>query len=346
MNKSAAKISYRQWGEHADQPVCLFKMENAGGAYVELTNYGATLVAVVVPDAQGVYGNVVLGFTSLQAYIDDSCYIGSTIGRYANRIGGAQFKLDGITYHLENNDGQNTNHGGYSGFNAKVFEYAITADGLFFSISSKDGDGGYPGNLDLTVQYQWTDQNELIISYHVSADEKTIANFTNHAYFNLSNDGSKIFDHLLTVYADKVLESDAEYIPTGLIKPAGDIAFTYDSIASKMIIQDDSITGLNDCYLLPEQTTILHKQAAELIEKKSGRKLEVFTTYPAMMVYTGDYLQSKYPGNRGQEYSPFDGLCLECQYYPDSPNHESFPTTVLEAGDTYHETIIYKFSNI
>ncbi|HMG09055.1 MAG TPA: aldose epimerase family protein [Mucilaginibacter sp.] len=346
MNKSATEISYQSWGEYAGQPVFLFKMKNGSGAYVELTNYGATLVAAIVPDVHGVYGNAVLGYTSLQAYVDDNCYLGATIGRYANRIAGAKFKIDDITYRLENNDGKNTNHGGHNGFNSKVFKYTITADGLSFSIQSKNGDGGYPGDLDLTVNYRWTDLNELIISYHAVADKKTVANFTNHAYFNLSNDGSKIFDHSLKVYADNVLENDDEYIPTGRIKPTGEIAFTGTSIRNKMVINEDMITGINDCYLLNEQSNISYKRAAELFEKRSGRKLEVFTSYPAIMVYTADYLQSNYPGHHLHRYSSFDGLCLECQYYPDSPNHANFPTTVLEKGDIYQETIIYKFSTV
>ncbi|MDN5287908.1 MAG: galactose mutarotase [Mucilaginibacter sp.] len=343
MSKSTAKISYKSWGEYIGQPVYLFKIENPNGAYVELTNYGATLISAIVPDAHGLYGNVVLGFSSLQAYIDDKCYIGSTIGRYANRIGGAKFVLDGTTYLLENNDGQNTNHGGNSGFNSKVFDYAITDDRICFSLLSKDGDGGYPGNLDLTVNYQFTDLNELIITYQASTDKKTVANFTNHAYFNLSNEGCRIFDHSLTIYADQVLESDAAYIPTGVIKPTGDITFTGSSIRDKMSIQDDGITGLNECYILHEQGNTPYKPAAELIEKNSGRKLEVFTSYPAMMVYTADYLQSKHPGHHLQAYGAFDGLCLECQYYPDSPNRPHFPTTVLDAGAVYQETIVYKF---
>jgi aldose 1-epimerase len=343
MSKSTAKLSCQSWGEHMGQPVYLFKIENTSGAYVELSNYGATLVSAVVTDAHGLYGNVVLGFSSLQAYIDDKCYIGSTIGRYANRIGGARFVMDETTYRLEKNDGQNSNHGGNSGFNSKVFDYAITDDGVSFSLQSKDGDGGYPGNLDLTVNYRFTDLNELIITYQASTDKKTVSNFTNHAYFNLSNDGAKIFDHSLTVYADQVLESDAEYIPTGLIKPTGDIAFANTSIRSRMVIKDDGITGLNDCYVLHEQSNASCKLAAELFEKRSGRKLEVFTSYPAIMVYTADYLQSKYPGHHLQNYGAFDGLCLECEYYPDSPNHPNFPTTVLDAGAVYQKTIIYKF---
>lgn len=344
MSQSAIKITQYPWGEHAGEPVYLFKIENADGAYVELSNYGATLVSVLVPDTRNVLGDVVLGFSSLQAYLDDNCYIGSTIGRFANRIGQAKFKLDDVTYYLENNEGQNANHGGNNGFNSQVFNYQINADGIVFSIHSKDGNGGYPGNIDLEVNYRWTDLNELIISYQALTDKKTVVNFTNHAYFNLSNNGCKIFDHLLTVNADKVLESDGEYVPTGVIKPIGNMGLAGTAIRNHMIINDDSIKGLNDCYILNRQVGTPRKPAAELYEKKSGRKLQVFTSYPAVIVYTADYLQSEHPGHKSIPYSPFDGLCLECQHYPDSPNHANFPTTVLEPGDTYQETIIYKFS--
>lgn len=343
MNKSTTRITCQQWGEHAGEPIYLFKMENADGAYVELTNYGATLVSAVVPDVQGVYGNVVLGFPSLQAYLDDDCYVGSTIGRYANRIGGARFELDGATWRLENNDGENTNHGGNNGFNTRVFKHAVTAEGLFFTILSPDGDGGYPGNLELTVHYMWTDLNELIITYYASTDKRTVANFTNHAYFNLSNDGGKIFDHKLTIHADSLLQNDADYIPTGLVEPVDRKRFSDTVIKNKIMVDENHITGLNDCYILDEQPGTYHKLAVELTEKASGRQLEIFTTYPALMVYTGDYLQSKHWGHHNIPYSPFDGICLECQYYPDSPNHSNFPATVLNPGDTYHESIIYKF---
>jgi len=346
MNKSTTRTTCQPWGEHAGEPVYLFKMENADGAYVELSNYGATLVSAVVPDMHGVCSNVVLGFPSLQAYLDDDCYIGSTIGRYANRIGGASFKLDGTTWHLENNDGENTNHGGNNGFNTRVFKYAVTAEGLFFTIRSSDGDGGYPGSLELTVHYMWTDLNELIISYYASTDKRTIANFTNHAYFNLSNDGAKIFDHTLTIHAGNVLQNDEDYIPTGVVEPVGNRRLSDTSIKNKMMVNETHITGLNDCYILDEQPGTYHKLAAELTEKRSGRKLEIFTTYPALMVYTGDYLQSEHLGHHQIPYSSFDGICLECQHYPDSPNHSNFPTTVLNPGDTYHESIIYKFGII
>lgn len=338
-------ISHKKWGEYLGEPVYLFKLVNAGGYYVELSNYGATLVAAVVPDKQNKPGNVVLGFPTLQGYLNDDCYLGSTIGRFANRIAGAKFTLDGVVYQLENNDGENTNHGGKAGFNTKVFDYVITENGLSFSILSADGDGGYPGNLQLTVNYQWTDLNELIITYTAVSDKKTIANFTNHAYFNLSNDGHKIHDHYLTIYADGVLASDDQYIPTGAIDTSGSKTFNNIPVKNNMTINGDNITGLNDCYVLNESNERF-KPAADLYDKTSGRKLEVFTTYPAILLYTADFLRSEIPGHNGFPYKSFDGLCLECQYCPDSPNQSDFQSAVLNAGDVYNQTIVYKFSTV
>ncbi|SDE47290.1 aldose 1-epimerase [Mucilaginibacter pineti] len=340
-----ATISSKLWGTHEGRPVYLFKLVNAAGAYIELTNYGATLVSVVVPDGDNNLGNVVLGFPDLQGYLDDDCYIGSTVGRFANRIAGAQFTLDGVVYQLENNDGKNSNHGGNAGFNKKVFDYVITDGSVSFTILSKDGEGGYPGNLSLTVNYRWTDLNELIITYTATSDKKTIANFTNHAYFNLSNTGQDIQDHLLTIYADNILEADADYTPTGVIKAAGNKVFLNTPVKNNMNINGDKVTGLNDCYLLnvsPEQL----KPAAKLQEQTSGRWMEVFTTYPALMLYTADYLHSKAPGHAMRKYQPFDGLCLECQHCPDSPNQPIFPSAVLNVGEVFEETIVYKFGTI
>ena len=340
-----ATMSSKLWGTHEGQPVYLFKLANASGAYIELTNYGATLVSVVVPDVENNPGNVVLGFSDLQGYLDDDCYIGSTIGRFANRIADAQFTLDGVVYQLENNDGENSNHGGNCGFNKRVFDYVIGDGGVSFSVLSKDGEGGYPGNLRLTVNYRWTDLNELIITYTATSDKKTIVNFTNHAYFNLLNTGQNIQDHLLTIYADEMLEADADYIPTGVIKAAGNKAFQHTPVKNNMTVNDDKVIGLNDCYLLNTNPDRL-KPAAKLQEQTSGRSLEVFTTYPTLVLYTADYLQSKAPGHAMRNYQPFDGLCLECQHCPDSPNQPVFPSTVLNVGEVFEETIVYKFGTI
>jgi aldose 1-epimerase len=345
MIQSPAAISYRQWGDHEGCPVYLFRLKNVAGAYVELTNYGATVVSVVVADKEGNFDNVVLGYPALNDYVNDTCYLGATIGRFANRIGGAKFNLDGTVYRLQANDGDNTNHGGKAAFNTRVFDFELNDDSLSFTLHSKDGDGGFPGNVKLTVTYRFTDENELSIDFKAQTDKKTVANFTNHAYFNLSAKGDGIFGHAVKVYADNMLDVDEAYIPNGEIKPAAENALAGETLESKMIVDGEVTSRFNDCYILNGAAKAL-KPAAELIEKTSGRTLEVYTTYPSVIVYTGDYLTSASEGDFQRPYRPFDGLCLECQYYPDSPNHANFPSTVLHPGEEYHEVIQYKFGTL
>ncbi|HKG05333.1 MAG TPA: aldose epimerase family protein [Pedobacter sp.] len=338
-------ISARVWDVYDWRPVRLFKMENSSGAYIELSNYGATLVSVYVPDEHGRLDNVVLGYPTLQGYLKDTAYMGATIGRFANRIAFATFELDGMNCRLEDNDNGNSNHGGSSGFHSKVFDFEITDDLLIFNLESPDGEGGYPGNLRLQVTYQWTEASELIIDYRASCDRKTIANFTNHAYFNLSSDQKKIFDHRLTVYADQLLEASVNYIPTGRILACDGLKFNQTLISDKIRIEGDRIEGLNVCYVLNDREKTI-RPAAKLQDESSGRMMEVYTSYPGMMLYTGDFLNSVHPGQGGESYAAFDGLCLECQYFPDSPNQSGFPSIVLNAGEVYKHTIVFKFGII
>jgi aldose 1-epimerase len=345
MIQSPAAISYSQWGDHAGSPVYLFRLQNAAGAYVELSNYGATIVSVVVTNKGGNLENVVLGYPTLNDYVNDSCYLGATIGRFANRIGGAKFNLDGTVYQLQANDGANTNHGGNAAFNTRVFDYELNDDSLSFSLNSKDGDGGFPGNLMLKVTYRFTDENELLINFKATTDKKTVANFTNHAYFNLSGKNNSVLGHSIEIFADKMLAVDKTYIPDGTIKPVSDRKLTGQILKNKVIVKDNVTKGFNDCYILNHIGEGI-KPAARLIEANSGRTLEVCTTYPAVIFYTGDYLLGNRSGNFQRPYEPFDGLCVECQFYPDSPNHPQFPSTVLAPGEVYNETIIYKFGTM
>ena len=337
-------ISKKLWGNWKGREVYLFRLENAHGYYVELSNYGATIVSVNVPDKQGRLQNVVLGFNSLDGYLQDDCYIGGTIGPFANRIANARFTLDGSEYLLEANDGANTNHSASAGFNNKLFDYVIKDDVLTFKYLSVDMDGGYPGNLDFCVIYHWTVDNELKITYRATTDKKTVVNFTNHAYFNLSGTSKKIFDHRLTVHSDKVVEADDDYIPTGEIIPTSDLSFDDTRIADRMTGLESHIKGLNVCYALEVHASKEEQCAAVLYESVSARKLTVYTTFPGLMLYTGAYLSSGTPGNQHVNYEAFDGLCLECQYFPDSPNHAHFPSTVLLPDELFEEKITYKFS--
>ncbi|MBT1685431.1 aldose epimerase family protein [Dawidia soli] len=335
-------ITQTPWGTHRGEPVFLFRLTNAHGSSVEVTNYGATLVSVVVPDRAGRQEPVVLGFPSLEGYLRDRCYLGSTVGRYANRIARARFALDGKVYPLEANDGVNTNHGGRAGFHARVFAWEQHSNGVSFTYTSPTGDGGYPGTLTLRVAYTWSDDQALTITYTAVTDQKTVANFTNHAYFNLAAQGTML-DHTLSVRSSHILAATPAYIPTGEIIAAGTRQLQQSTVRQKVAPMDGRQEGLNDYYIL-DKAIPENEPVAVLYDPASGRQMDVFTSYPGLMVYTADYLVSEQPGHIGALYKPFDGICLECQYYPDSPNHAHFPDTTLAAGEEYREWIVFKFS--
>jgi aldose 1-epimerase len=326
-------ITHKAWGTVNKQDAFLFKLENSAGAFVELTNYGATLVSINVPDKDGRLGNIIIGFPTLAGYLDDTCYIGSTIGRYANRVSNGQFNLDGITYRLEANDGINANHSASSGFNSKVFGFEANGDELVFVLHSNDGEGGYPGNLNLRVTYKWSDDNELSIHYKAVSDKNTFANFTNHAYFNLSHGDLTIADHQLDISAKNIVDAGADYIPTGKITPAEPIVL-------------DRNKGINSYYILDDEKVTANNYAALLTESSSGRTLTVTTTYPGIFLYTGDYLNSKHLNLNNRYCQPFEGLCLECQVYPDAMNRPEFPSALLPKHEVYSEYINLKFGLI
>jgi len=343
MKTAGVRTKAESWGTSDGKPVSLYRLQNAGGAYVEVTNFGATLVTVAVPDKKGVLENVILGFPDLDGYERDVCYIGSTIGRFANRIREATFTLEGVKYDLDRNDGNNTNHGGERGFHKRVFDARTTGDEVLFTLISDDGDGGFPGNLSFQTSYKWSDDNELIISYTAKTDKTTIVNFTNHAYFNLTAGRSKIHDHRLVIESDRLLEMADDYIPTGQLLPAGKLKFTGQRVHSKFGNENGDIRGLNSYFFFDQPPLLPWEPSCILTEQTTGRKLSVFTTYPGVLLYTGDFLNSVTTGNNGRRHEPFDGLCLECQYCPDSPNHSNFPSTRLEPGQVFSHQIVLKF---
>ena len=330
-------IVYESFGWYAEQEIFKFKITNSHGNYVELLNYGAIVKSIVVPDKNGEKENVVLGFPTLEGYISDNAYVGATIGRFANRIKNAEFSIENKTYYLDKNDGKNNNHSGSSGFNSKVFDFEIEDDAVIFSLQNKSGDGGFPGDVNLKVIYRWTDQNELQIQFLAEANELTPLNFTNHSYFNLSACEDKIQNHRLTIQASKMLESTDGYIPTGKIIAADKYLFSNDKMAD--IMQNE---GLNFYYIF-DRNNVDEKPVCELFEEKSGRIMRVYTSYPGVQLYTGDYLDSNTLGEHSKLYTSFDGICLECQYYPDSPNHSYFPNTLFGSGQVYDEYTSYAF---
>lgn len=337
MNKEITKTHHSHIGHYNGKPVYKFRLTNCHGNYAEFINYGAIVKSIVVPDRNGNKENVILGYPTLQGYLSDAAYIGATVGPFANRIANASFKIGAEIYNLESNDGQNSNHSGSAGFNNKVFDFEMQDDRLIFSLNSPDGEGGFPGNLHVKVSYSFTDDNELIIKYFAETDKPTPVNFTNHAYFNLTGNAGTIHKHRLGIASNLMLESTAAYIPTGKIVPADEHAFGGQSLGS--VMKDG---GINTYYIF-DDTIAADALVCVLFDEASGRTMQVYTTYPGVQLYTGDYLNNTAIGLNGQPHMPFSGLCLECQYYPDSPNHNNFPNTILQPGNTYNETITYTF---
>ncbi|NDW08586.1 aldose epimerase family protein [Dysgonomonas sp. 520] len=301
--------------------IFLFRIQNESGAYVEVLNYGATLVSFVVPDKSGNLENIILNYNNIEDYFTDNSYIGSTVGRFANRIGGAQFELNGIKYSLDRNDGNNCNHGGYSGFNSKVFDWKVENEKLILSCESLDGEGGFPGNLKFSVIYSFSAENSLYIEYKAVSDTETVFNPTNHAYFNLSAGRENILNHELKVFSESYLETDDEFIPTGKVLPIGGSAFDFRRgrrISEMMPLKTEILQGYNTYFIGNSDKQVL-KHLASLSEEESGRYVDVYSTMPGVQVYTGDYLPE-----------PFTGVCLEAQFYPDGPNHPHFETCMLK----------------
>jgi len=320
------------------------KVTNKSGASMSLTNYGATLVSVVVPSRDGLLADVVLGFPRPEDYFEDENYLGATIGRFANRIANGTFVLDGKTFHVHTNDGAHSNHSGEYGFSNKIFRCYVEGNKAIFILYSRVGEGGFPGDLQCSITYELTDNNEILINYQARSSEKTIVSFTNHAYFNLSGKHTDILDHHLVIPSDKMLEMDNEYLPTGNIIPTKQNTFSGQRIAE--VIADNNNKGLNNYYVLEKQYPKALVLAAELWHAPSCRRLKVFTDSYGVLLYTGDFLNTTMLGHHGKPYNAFNGLCLECQHYPDAPNQHIAPPIVLEKGEIYQQKIIYQFDTI
>jgi len=324
--------------------VKLIKITNKNGASISLSNYGATLVSALMPDTNGSFSDVVLGFAQLEDYFDDQNYLGATIGRFANRIANGKFVLDGKSFQLDTNDGNHTNHSGSNGFSNKLFDYQTEGNRVVFTLYSHEGEGGFPGDLHCSVSYELTDKYEILINFKAYSNQKTIISLTNHAYFNLSGNQSDIFDHQLYIPAEKMLEMDNEYLPTGKIISTLKNNFKGQHIAE--VITENNHIGFNNYYLLKKQTPTEVVLAAELSHASSGRRLKVFTDSYGVLLYTGDFLETKGLGHHGKPYTAFNGLCLECQHYPDAPNQQIAPAVTIEKGAVYQQKIIYQFDTI
>jgi aldose 1-epimerase len=334
------------------QKVKLFTLKNNSGATVAITNYGGRLVSLLVPDKDGKATDVILGYDSLKSYQKPKePYFGAIIGRYGNRIAKGKFTLDGKAYQLDINDGVNTLHGGFNGFYGKVFSAKqLSASQLELTYVSKDGEGGYPGNLTATVVYTLGDDNSLKIEYKATTDKATVVNLTNHAYFNLNGAGSPtITDNVLQINADAFLPVDTTLIPTGKLQPVKGTPFdftTSKTIGKDIGTADEQLKngkGYDHNFVLNKHD--LTTPIATVKSTVTGITLEVFTEEPGLQFYSGNFLTGATKDGKGGKAYPYrSAFCLETQHFPDAPNQAAFASTVLKPGQTYHTVTIYKFS--
>ncbi|OGC02869.1 galactose mutarotase [candidate division KSB1 bacterium RBG_16_48_16] len=352
--KKAEMYKVENYGKTAkgDQ-VKLYTLKNENGMMARIMDYGGTVVELTAPDRDGQFADVVLGFDRLEDYLKVHPFFGVLVGRYANRIGGARFTLDGVEYTLAKNDGENHLHGGVKGFDKVLWtaELIDTAHGksLNLTYESPDGEENYPGDLKVTVNYILTDDNGLRIDYEATTDKRTVVNLTNHAYFNLRGDGD-ILDHVVMINADKFTPTDKGLIPTGELRDVEGTPFDFrqpKAVGLRINNPDEQLVfagGYDHNWVLNkggEKLTL----AAEVYEPTTGRVMEVYTTEPGIQFYTGNFLNGSLTGKNGVVYNHRTGFCLETQHFPDSPNKPQFPSVVLSPGERYTQTTIYKFKS-
>lgn len=324
----------------------VYTLTNAKGAEVDVLTYGARIIRISVPDRNGKFGDVVVGCKKPEDYYDNNPYFGATIGRYGNRIGGAKFSLNGQEYCIEANEGKNTLHGGKTAdFSRVIWDAEIQGEFLVLTHLSPDGAGGFPGNLSVTLTISFSNENELKLDYKATTDKDTVCNLTNHTYFNLGG-RSTILDHELMINAKKITPVDGELIPHG---EYWDIEGTpYSFLPAKPIGKDifsdasliQQCNGYDFNYCLDRIGKGLERSAC-VYDPETGRRMSCYTTLPAIQLYTGNYTG----GFKGKKaYVNHCALCLETQGYPNSPNCPTYPSTVVKAGETYHEITMYKFS--
>jgi len=340
----------------------LFTLTNAHGLEVRVITYGAVIVSIKAPDRRGRFDDIVTGFDTLDGYLTRSRYFGAVVGRYGNRIANGHFTLDGKTYELATNNGKNHLHGGIRGFDKVVWKGSpFERDGntgVVLTYLSHDGEEGYPGTLNVTVTYTLTPRNELIVDYGATTDKATPINLTNHSYFNLAGDGhGDVLQHLLTIDADRYTPTDDTQIPTGEIAAVAGTPFDFRKptpIGTRIDANDEQIRrghGYDHNFVLRSVSVGSASlsgersphHAARLVDPSSGRTLDVATTEPGVQFYSGNNLDGSAVGKSGHVYARRTSLCLETQHFPDSPNHASFPSTVLRPGEQFRSRTVFTF---
>ncbi len=343
------------FGEFEGKKVDLYTLKNANGIEVKITNYGGIVTSVKVPDKNGEPGDIALGYDNLQDYIDNNPYFGALIGRYGNRIGNAAFVLNGKKFTLAKNDGDNSLHGGVKGFDKVLWDAAPVSDeesqSLKLTYKSRDGEEGFPGNLDVTVVYTLTNDNSFRIDYTATTDKPTVVNLTNHTYWNLAGEGSgDVLRHQLMLNASAFTPVGPGLITTGEFWSVENtpMDFTKPVAIGERIEADYEQLKLGGGYdhnwvlnVYDQEEPVL---AATVYEPESGRFMEIHTTEPGIQFYSGNFLDGSITGKSGRAYGARSAFCLETQHYPDSPNRPEFPSVVLNPGETYKTTTIHKFS--
>ncbi len=351
---AAQTVTKQSYGKTAaGENVDLYTLRNSKGVEAKITNYGGILVSLKVPDRNGKFDDVVLGFNDLESYLTkNDPYMGALIGRYGNRIAKGRFTLNGVEYKLAVNNGEKHLHGGIKGFDKVIWtghEMKTPAGpAVVLTYLSKDGEEGYPGNLNVRVVYTLTNNNELKIDYSATTDKDTVTNLTHHSYFNLAGEGNgDILSHIVTINANRFVPTDAGSIPTGELKSVAGTPFDFlkPTAIGTRINQDDEQLKFGNGY---DHTWVINgrgmRLAATAYEATSGRVMLVWTTEPGVQFYTGNFLNGTLTGKSGKVYARRNGFCFETQHYPDSPNQPSFPTTTLKKGQTLKSTTIYRFS--
>jgi aldose 1-epimerase len=351
---TVGSITQAPFGGIPDGPaVTIYTLRNDKGMEARILTYGGIVQSLKVPDRNGKFDDVVLGHDNIGGYLTNSPYFGALIGRYGNRIGGGKFTLEGKTYKLANNNGPNSLHGGIKGFDKVVWQASpsLTPDGpaLELTYVSQDGEEGFPGNLKVTAIYTLTDNNELHLSFTATTDQPTLCNLTQHSYFNLRGQGNgDILGHEVYINSDKITPVDKDLITTGEYAPVDGTPFDFrkpTAIGARINDPNQQLqfgTGYDHNWVINKPLGKLGL-LARVYEPTTGRVMEVWSTEPGVQFYTGNFLGETITGKDGKVYQRRTGFCLEPQHYPDSPNKPMFPTTELKPGETYQNTILYRF---
>jgi len=353
--KTELSITKEPYGDVNGQKVDLYTMTNVNGYEMKVTTYGGIITMFKTPDKNDKYSDIVLGYNSVDGYVKINPYFGAIIGRYGNRIAKGKFSLDGQEYTLAINNAPNNLHGGNKGFDKVIWEAKpLTTDNavsLEMRYLSKDGEEGFPGNLEATVVYTLTNDNTLEIQYTATTDKPTIVNLTNHTYWNFAGEGSgDILGHQLMINADSITPVDSTLIPDGTFMAVKDTPFDFTTphtIGSRINVDNEQLKfgmGYDHNWVLNRENVSDTVLAATVYEANSGRYMEIYTTEPGIQFYSGNFLDGSIKGKSGSAYNFRNGFCLETQHYPDSPNKLNFPSVVLRPGEIYSTKTIHKFS--